>query len=80
MAPTYMVWEPAIEQIGKANAIEAETPCQAAFFAANERKIGHRSARFAVANGDAVTIVKVEPHTTYTVQEVAHSEDAPATA
>lgn len=78
---TYQVWDSA-ESIETATTHEAVTPCQAAFFAANERK-PKASAEFCAALGDDVTFVAVEPQMTYQVVEtrtVRLSADNPVPA
>ena len=65
-AKTFTVWEPAIEA-DKHDKVEACTIGQAAFFAANEREIGHRSATFTVFDGTQRFSVEVTPQTTYQV-------------
>ncbi len=64
---TFAVWEPAIESAEKASRVEASTPGQAAFFVANERKIGYRSATYTVHDGAQCFSVDIEPHTHYQV-------------
>lgn len=78
---TYQVWDSS-ESIETSIPIEAQTPCQAAFLAANERK-ACSEAEFAVAFGDDVTFVRVEPQTTYQVRELRStrlSADNPSVA
>jgi hypothetical protein len=79
---TYKVWEPSLETINAAREVKADTPCQAAFLVANERKIGHRSAEYAVGTNNDVTFIQVEPNTTYTVSEAERRQldDSPALA
>lgn len=75
---TYQVWDSS-ESIETSVPIEAETPCQAAFFAANERK-PRAIAEFIVAFGDERIIVVVEPQTTYQVREREPPEVSPGAA
>ena len=77
----YQVWD-SEESAETAIEVEAETPSQAAFFAANIKK-PCALAEFAVGLGDDITVVAVEPQTTYQVR-VANPEsvatDAPVPA
>ena len=77
----YQVWD-SEESAETAIEGEAETPSRAAFFAANIKK-PCALAEFAVGLGDDITIVAVEPQTTYQVRAVnpkLDATDAPAIA
>jgi hypothetical protein len=74
----YQVWD-SEESAETAIEVEAETPTQAAFFAANIRK-PQTGVVFAVELGDDVVLVIVEPQTTYQVRVVNAADDDPAVA
>lgn len=67
----FAVWKPSIEDASKSIKVDAYTHGQAAFLAANERKIGHRGATLAVFDGKERRMVTLEPRTWYAVVGVS---------
>ncbi len=77
----YKVWE-TLTSIDEAIEIDAQTPGQAAFFAAHVKNTTKKT-EFVVVLGEAHTFVVIEPKTWFQVSEVrtvALAEDSPALA
>ena len=72
----YRIWD-STDSPEDVTEIEAETPCQAAFFVANERKPSKKT-EFVVALDGTTTVVQVVPNITYTVSELHDSDELEA--
>ena len=76
MSNAFLVWEPP-QTVAESFPVDAETPCQAAFMAANERQIGFKTTTFAVMKNDKIVLVDVVPHVTYQVCEREEQREEP---